>query len=93
MGDKSGAYLFLPDGEGRVRALKNPLVKVIRGDLKSYVEISSAWNVHRAFIINTSGNKFLFLNTLFTIGENIIATTKIRSSYGAIQSFQFPILR
>ena len=60
MGDKSGAYLFLPDGEGRVRALKNPLVKVIRGDLKSYVEISSAWNVHRAFIINTSGNKFLF---------------------------------
>jgi len=40
-----------------VRALKNPLVKVIRGDLKSYVEISSAWNVHRAFIINTSGDE------------------------------------
>jgi hypothetical protein len=28
-----------------------------------------------------------------TVGENIIATTKIRNDYGAIQSFIFPILR
>ena len=28
-----------------------------------------------------------------TFGENIIATTKIRNNYGAIQSFIFPILR
>ena len=27
-----------------------------------------------------------------TVGENIIATTKIRNNYGAIQSFIFPIL-
>ena len=26
-------------------------------------------------------------------GANIIATTKIRKNYGAIQSFKFPILR
>ena len=34
--------------------------------------------------------------TLFnrhTVGENIIATTKIRNKYGAIQSFKIPILR
>ena len=28
-----------------------------------------------------------------TVGENIIATTKIRNYYGAIQSSFFPILR
>ena len=28
-----------------------------------------------------------------TVGENIIATTKIRNNYHAIQSFKFPILR
>ena len=28
-----------------------------------------------------------------TVDENIIATTKIRNNYGAIQSFIFPILR
>jgi hypothetical protein len=28
-----------------------------------------------------------------TVGENIIATTKIRNNYAAIQSLIFPILR
>ena len=28
----------------------------------------------------------------YLVGENIIATTKIRNNYGAIQSFKFPIL-
>ena len=27
-----------------------------------------------------------------TVGENIIATIKIRNNYGAIQSLKFPIL-
>jgi hypothetical protein len=30
---------------------------------------------------------------ILTVGENIIATTKIRNNYGAIQSFKFLILR
>ena len=38
-----------------------------------------------------------FINVLFiyacTVGENIIATTKIRNNYGAIQSLIFSILR
>ena len=29
----------------------------------------------------------------YTVGENIIAATKIRNNYGAIQSFIFPILQ
>ena len=28
----------------------------------------------------------------YTVGENIIATTKIRNNYGPIHSFKFPIL-
>ena len=41
-------------------------------------------------------NIFKFIGTCFminthTVGENIIATTKIRNNYGAIQSFIFPI--
>ena len=28
----------------------------------------------------------------FTVGENIIATTKIRNNYGVIQTFKFPIV-
>jgi len=55
MGDKSGAYLFLPDGQGRLRELRNPLVKVVTGSIKSYVEITSDWNDHRAMVVHTSG--------------------------------------
>ena len=32
-----------------------------------------------------------FLACAHTVGENIIATTKIRNNYGAIQLFIFPI--
>ena len=36
---------------------------------------------------------FLFNNFTITDGENIIATTKIRTNYGASQLFISPILR
>ena len=32
-------------------------------------------------------------NAQSTVGENIIATIKIRNNYVAIKSFKFPILR
>ena len=35
----------------------------------------------------------MYLHLDYTVGENIIATTKIRNNYGAIQTFIFPILR
>ena len=42
--------------------------------------------------MTNSINTHLRLKTYYTVGENIIATTKIRNNYGAIQSFIFSIL-
>jgi len=54
-GDKSGAYLFLPDGPGRPRKLVNPLVRIIKGKIMSYVEVEVGWNKHRATLVNSPG--------------------------------------
>ena len=55
--------------------------------------------VRRCQTIVASPNDKFFLHNecqdqddiLCTVDENIIATTKIRNNYGAIQSFKFPI--
>ena len=50
----------------------------------------------RLFLIRKIGfNRIIkgFYNLHNTVCENIIATTKIRVDYGAIQSFNFPILQ
>merc|ERR1712130_187013 len=39
-GDKSGAYLFLPDGPGKPKKLLNPLVRVVEGKLRSSVTVA-----------------------------------------------------
>ena len=44
-------------------------------------------------VIEIDGYTLYTLYILCTFGKNIIATTKIRNNYGAIQSFIFPILR
>ena len=41
--------------------------------------------------ISTSYNTCM--SEIYTVGENIIATTKIRNNYVALQSFIFPLLR
>ena len=52
-----------------------------------------------AYFIFYFGNIIHFLTPLLsklkecTVGENIIATIKIRNNYGTIQSFIFQILR
>ncbi|TRY68325.1 hypothetical protein TCAL_04678 [Tigriopus californicus] len=38
-GDKSGAYLFLPDGPSKVMKVESPVVRVIQGKILSYVEV------------------------------------------------------
>ena len=48
-------------------------------------------NEKKALILFNPSNYFISLPS--TVEENIIATTKIRNNYGAIQSFIFPILR
>ncbi len=45
-GDKSGAYLFLPDGEARPIPVEKPKVKVVQGKLLSYVEVRLPFCTH-----------------------------------------------
>ena len=47
------------------------------------------------YIVNNKVVIFYFVVKVLnhTVDENIIATTKIRNNYDAIQSFIFPILR
>jgi len=54
-GDKSGAYLFLPDGPGKVKPLNNPLVRIVEGKISSYVEVHQPWNKHTVTIVNSPG--------------------------------------
>jgi hypothetical protein len=81
-GDKSGAYLFLPDGPGRVSAVSKSPVRVVEGRLRAYVEVLQGWNTHRATLLNSPGvdgtsvlvstlnwflNKMQDKNKLFTV--------------------------
>ncbi len=54
-GDKSGAYLFLPEGPGRVSAVSKSPVRVVEGRLRAYVEVRQGWNTHRATLLNSPG--------------------------------------
>jgi len=54
-GDKSGAYLFLPDGPGRVRDMGRPLVRVVEGKLRSQVEVITPWVRHIVTINSSPG--------------------------------------
>lgn len=52
-GDRSGAYLFLPDGPGKVLPLNRPVVRVVEGRLRSQVEVITPWVKH-VVVINSS---------------------------------------
>jgi len=52
-GDKSGAYLFLPDGPGKVRNLHSPLVRIVEGKLRSSVTVHQKW-IRHIVILNSS---------------------------------------
>ena len=54
-GDKSGAYLFLPEGAGRVSSVSRSAVRVVEGRLRSYAETRLGWNVHRVTLYNSPG--------------------------------------
>jgi alpha-mannosidase II len=54
-GDRSGAYLFLPDGPGRESAVSRSPVRVVEGPLRAYVEVQQGWNTHRATLLNSPG--------------------------------------
>jgi alpha-mannosidase II len=54
-GDKSGAYLFLPDGPGKVRDVGRPLIRVIEGKIRSQVEVVTPWVKHIVTINSSPG--------------------------------------
>jgi len=54
-GDKSGAYLFLPDGPGREKKLMNPVVRVVEGKLRSTVTVVQKWMKHIVILNKSPG--------------------------------------
>ena len=54
-GDKSGAYLFLPDGEAKQLPINKPYVRVIEGKLVSFVEVFTQFFVHRVYLRSSPG--------------------------------------
>ncbi|CAB3359337.1 Hypothetical predicted protein [Cloeon dipterum] len=54
--ERSGAYLFLPDGPAKVVMLKQaPLVRVISGPVATQIEVQHPFVLHQATIYNCSG--------------------------------------
>ena len=54
-GDKSGAYLFLPDGEAKALKIKSPYVRIVEGKLVSFVEVFTEAFVHKVFLRSSPG--------------------------------------
>ena len=49
-GDKSGAYLFMPDGEAKPLRVNKPVVRVIEGKLVSFAEVHAPAFIHRVYL-------------------------------------------
>merc|ERR1712223_588618 len=54
-GDKSGAYLFMPDGEAKPFRVRTPLVRIIEGKLVSFVEVFTPAFTHKVFLRSSPG--------------------------------------
>ena len=54
-GDKSGAYLFMPDGEATVLEARSPLVRIVEGKVLSYVEVHTPWGKHTVSLLGSPG--------------------------------------
>jgi alpha-mannosidase II len=55
-GDKSGAYLFFPDGEAQpIKLGNNPLVRIIEGKIVSYVEVQTPFFTHEVTLRSSPG--------------------------------------
>ncbi len=65
-GDKSGAYLFLPDGEAKPMEVEAPRVRVVEGKLYSYVEVRLPFCKHTVYL-KTSPGKHLIIDIFTTV--------------------------
>ena len=54
-GDKSGAYLFMPDGPAKVLTPPTPRVRIIEGKVISYVEVMTPWMKHVVTLKSSPG--------------------------------------
>ena len=54
-GDKSGAYLFLPDGEAKPMTVNSPYVRIIEGKLVSFVQVATRSFRHKVFLRSSPG--------------------------------------
>lgn len=59
-GDKSGAYLFIPDGEAVELKIENTIVNVVEGPVMSFVTVQLPFVLHKAILYNTPG-KLVYL--------------------------------
>lgn len=55
--EKSGAYLFLPDGDASPIQIENTIVKVIEGPIFSSVIVHLPYVQHKSTLYNTPGKK------------------------------------
>ncbi|XP_066143085.1 alpha-mannosidase 2 [Euwallacea fornicatus] len=54
-GDRSGGYLFLPDGEAVELKIENTIVNVVEGPVLSSVTVQLPYVLHKAVLYNTPG--------------------------------------
>ena len=54
-GDKSGAYLFLPDGPAKVIPTEGPLVRIVEGKVLSYIEVVLPFAIHTVTLKSSPG--------------------------------------
>lgn len=54
--ERSGAYLFLPDGDAIAIRAENTLVKIVEGPIYSAVIVQLPFVQHTVILYNTPGN-------------------------------------
>ncbi|XP_050305536.1 alpha-mannosidase 2 [Anthonomus grandis grandis] len=65
--DRSGAYLFLPDGDAVELKIENTIVNVVEGPILSSVTVQLPYVLHRAVLYNTPGADSLGLEIQNTV--------------------------
>ena len=70
-GDKSGAYLFLPDGPARPMPTEGPLVRIVEGKVVSYIEVVLPFAIHTVTLKSSPGRDLTSIASFisFVFGE------------------------
>lgn len=82
-GDKSGAYLFLPDGPAELLPVEKPYVRVIEGKLLSYVEV---FLPHVKHVVTLKSSPGKYSNIFYTLTFRV--ELKINFAYSSTTLFK-----